>query len=386
MERAMPSRGSANLDDDVDFQRLMLGPTAPSQSMREASAIASSQPRRNGSHTQSVAPSHAAKGKEVATSQLVKRKDKGQACGPAKDIVIREPPAPTQKKKSWFSWGSKKGKKMVAPVEDPLDIANLETLDLNAEETPSEDSPRLPNSRSHDSMTIGSPGGSVGGGDGDGGGDNGNDEDGGGEGAEQRYGDHCTQDGDHGAPVKYNRRRKFVKGGRAEGSAVDSDSYNTMIYDFDRMSTHESVGSYGGHSYQAKSSEIGYLSGYTTTTYPAPYFYPPPSVPVQIYTLENVQMASLRVVCPGCEMWDHYVREFRTRYNTMMSWDEFRTFISQTKSYHLIGELPSESNESVQPQWGTYDPYQQRYWGVLDLYFVFGFEFDVCTSLIVFCI
>ncbi|MQL83109.1 hypothetical protein Taro_015595 [Colocasia esculenta] len=111
MERAMPSRGGANLDDEVDFQRLMLGPVACSQSMREALAIASSQPRRKGSYTQSAAPSQAAKGKMVATSQPTKGKDKGQACGPAKGIVIREPPASTQKKKNWFSLGSKKGKK-----------------------------------------------------------------------------------------------------------------------------------------------------------------------------------------------------------------------------------------------------------------------------------
>ncbi|MQL93052.1 hypothetical protein Taro_025682 [Colocasia esculenta] len=148
------------------------------------------------------------------------RKGEGQRSSmcPAKGIVIREPTAPAQKKKSWFSWGSKKGKKKIAaPVEDPFDIADLETLDPNAEETPSEDSPRLPSSRSHDSMTTGSPGGSVGGGDGDGGGDRGNDGDGGGGGgesgqgggsgsgmvftAEQHYGGHCTQDADHGGPV-----------------------------------------------------------------------------------------------------------------------------------------------------------------------------------------
>ncbi|MQM19198.1 hypothetical protein Taro_052198, partial [Colocasia esculenta] len=337
MERVMPSTGGANLDDDVDFERLMLGPATRSQSMREAPAIASSQPRRKGSHTQFAAPSQAAKRKTVATSQPAKGKgkDKGQICGPTKGIVIREPPVPAQKKKSWFSWGSKKGKKMAAPVEDPFDIADLETLDPNAEETPSEDSPRLPSSRSHNSMTTGSPGGSVGGGDGDGGGGGGKSGQGGGSGggmvftAEQRYGDHCTQDVDHGAPVQYNRRRKFVKDGRAEGSAMDSDSYNTMISNFERMSTHESVGSYGGHSYQPESSDTGYssgYSGYTTTGYPAPYFYPPPSIHVQIYApLEDVQMASLRVVHPGCEMWDHYVREFRIRYNTMMTWDEFRT-------------------------------------------------------------
>ncbi|MQL99723.1 hypothetical protein Taro_032451 [Colocasia esculenta] len=102
MERAMPSTGGANLDDDLEFERLMLGPAARSQSIREAPAIASSQPRRKGSHTQSAAPSQAAKGKAVATSQPTKGKgkDKGQACGPAKGIVIRGPPTPAQKKKS----------------------------------------------------------------------------------------------------------------------------------------------------------------------------------------------------------------------------------------------------------------------------------------------
>ncbi|MQL70605.1 hypothetical protein Taro_002920 [Colocasia esculenta] len=45
MERAMPSTSGANVDDDVHFERSMLGPTARSQSMREAPAIAFSQPR-----------------------------------------------------------------------------------------------------------------------------------------------------------------------------------------------------------------------------------------------------------------------------------------------------------------------------------------------------
>ncbi|MQM15675.1 hypothetical protein Taro_048625 [Colocasia esculenta] len=367
--------GGAIVDDDAEFERLMnLGPSVHSQFMREACAIASVQPRRKGSHTQAAAPSQPTKGKGVATSQPAKGKGKGigQAGGPAKGIVIREPTAPAQKKKSWLSWGSKAKKKMAAPNLDPLDIADLETLDPNAEETPPEESPRLPSSRSHDSMTIGSPGGSVGGGDGDGGG-------GGGGGieftTEQHYGGHCTQDTDHGGQVQYNRRRKFREGGRAEGSAVDSDSYNTMIPDFERMSTHESVGSYGygGHSYQLESDtsySSGY-SGYATTGYPAPYFDPPPFIHVHVHvpvqqidaSAEDVQMASLRIVRPGCEVWDHFVREFRRRYNTMMTWDEFRSFVSRTKSYHLIGELPSESDESVQPQWGTYDPYQQGYWG-----------------------
>ncbi|MQL77196.1 hypothetical protein Taro_009597 [Colocasia esculenta] len=111
------AEGGANVNNDVQFERLMLGPTARSQSMREAPAIASSQPRRKGSHTQSVAPSQAAKGKAVATSQPTKGKGKdiGQVGGPAKGIVIREPTPPAQKKKSWFSWGSKKGKKNGCP-------------------------------------------------------------------------------------------------------------------------------------------------------------------------------------------------------------------------------------------------------------------------------
>ncbi|MQM05939.1 hypothetical protein Taro_038757 [Colocasia esculenta] len=79
------AEGGANVDDDVWFERLMVGPTARSQSMREAPAIASSQPRRKGSHMQS-----AAKGKAVATSQPTKGKgnDIGQAGGLAKGIVI----------------------------------------------------------------------------------------------------------------------------------------------------------------------------------------------------------------------------------------------------------------------------------------------------------
>ncbi|MQL96773.1 hypothetical protein Taro_029456 [Colocasia esculenta] len=110
---------------------------------------------------------------------------------------------------------------------------------------------RLPSSRSHDSMTTGSPGGSLGGGDGDGGGDEDNDGDGGGGGGESGQG----------------------------GAAV--------------------VGWYSQRS-----------SAMVTIA------------PKMIYApLEDVQMASMRVVRPGCEMWDHYVREFQTRYkyNTMMS-------------------------------------------------------------------
>ncbi|MQL89060.1 hypothetical protein Taro_021625 [Colocasia esculenta] len=111
MEHAMPSRGGANHDGEVDFQRLMLGPAACSQSMREAPAIASSQPRRKGSHMQSSAPSQAAKGKAVATSQPAKGKDKGQACGQAKGIVVQEPPVPAQKEEELVLLGIQERKK-----------------------------------------------------------------------------------------------------------------------------------------------------------------------------------------------------------------------------------------------------------------------------------
>ncbi|MQL98483.1 hypothetical protein Taro_031197, partial [Colocasia esculenta] len=128
------------------------------------------------------------------SSQLVKRKQIAKESRPkktgvmesrsTKGIVIRKPPPPVQKKKGWLSgWGSKKGKKGATLVSDPLDIADAETLDPNAEDdTPSPlDSPRLPNSASHDSMTTGGSssdggGGCGGGGDtpqGGGGGDSG---------------------------------------------------------------------------------------------------------------------------------------------------------------------------------------------------------------------
>ncbi|MQL89143.1 hypothetical protein Taro_021717 [Colocasia esculenta] len=75
---------------------------------------------------------------------------------------------------------SKKGKKGVALVEDPLDIADVKTLDPNAEDdTPSPlNSPRLPNSASYDSITTGGSSSDGRGGDGDtpqrgGGGDSG---------------------------------------------------------------------------------------------------------------------------------------------------------------------------------------------------------------------
>ncbi|MQL72982.1 hypothetical protein Taro_005315 [Colocasia esculenta] len=132
-------------NDDDHFERLMEG-------------LPRTQSRRRGSSTQDAPPSQSTRA--PTTSQLAKGKKKTGATEsrPTKGVVVREPPPPpVQKKKSWFSgWGSKKGKKGATLVEDPLDIADAETLDPNAEDdTPSPlDSPRLPNSASHDSMTT----------------------------------------------------------------------------------------------------------------------------------------------------------------------------------------------------------------------------------------
>ncbi|MQL70911.1 hypothetical protein Taro_003221 [Colocasia esculenta] len=342
-------RGGGN---DDDFDRLMEG-------------LPRTQSRRRGLSTQDAPPSQftraptssqLAKGKQIATESR-RKKTGATESRPSKGVVIREsPPAPAQKKKGWFSgWGSKKGKKGATVVEDPLDIADVETLDPNADdETPSPlDSPRLPNSASHDSMTTG--GSSDAGGDGDGngggGGGNGGQGGGGGEGGvggggeggegggggmaftkEQFYGG-ATQDSSHGAPMRYNRRQKFRPGSQARGSPVDSHSYDTMISDFERMSTQESVGSYGGHSYHPESTSTDYSSGYgpysgytATAGYlgPSPYMHPPPAysipIPVQVFEAEeDVQMAQLGVVRPGCQVWDHYLNQFRQRYHTMMT-------------------------------------------------------------------
>ncbi|MQL73282.1 hypothetical protein Taro_005640 [Colocasia esculenta] len=175
----------------------------------------------------------------------------------------------------------------------PLDIADAETLDPNADdETPSPlDSPRLPNSASHDSMTTGgsSDAGGDGGGNGGGGGGNGGQGGGGGEGGEEGGGGEggeggggeggegggggmafteeqffrgATQDNSYGAPLRYNRRQRFPPDSQGRGEPVDSHSYDTMLSDFEKMSTHESAGSYGGHSYQPDSTSTDYSSGY----------------------------------------------------------------------------------------------------------------------------
>ncbi|MQM04799.1 hypothetical protein Taro_037609 [Colocasia esculenta] len=243
------------------------------------------------------------------------------------------------------------------------------------------------------SSDAGGDGGGNGGGgnDGQGGGGGEGGEGGGGEGGEgggggmafteeQFYGG-ATQDSSHGAPLRYNRRQRFPPGSEGRGEPVDSHSYDTMLSDFERMSTHESAGSYGGHSYQPDSTSTDYSSGYgpysgytATTGYlgPSPYMHPPPAysipIPVQVFVPEeDVQMAQLGVVRPGCQVWDHYLSQFRQRYHSMMTWDEFRGFVSRTKGHHLIGELPSESDEfesmPSQSQWNAYDPYQQGHWG-----------------------
>ncbi|MQL90660.1 hypothetical protein Taro_023259 [Colocasia esculenta] len=187
----------------------------------------------------------------------------------------------------------------------------------------------------------GGDGGNSGGGGGDngqGGGDGDSGEGGGGGGmalTKKQFLRGATQDTSHGAPLQYNRRHKFSRGSHAGGSPVDSNSYDTMISEFERMSTQESVGSYGGHNYHPESTSIDYSSGYSgytaTAGYlgPSPYMYPPPvafSVPVPVHVfgpLEDVQMTQLNVVHPGCQMWDHYLRLFRQRYHTMMTWDEY---------------------------------------------------------------
>ncbi|MQM23096.1 hypothetical protein Taro_056158 [Colocasia esculenta] len=359
--------GGHGHDDDDDFERLMEG-------------LPRTQSRRRGSSTQDAPPSQSIR--PPTSSQLAKGKQIAQE---------------SRRKKTGATEFRPKGKKGATIVEDPLDIADAETLDPNAEdETPSPlDSPRLPNSASHDSMTTGGSssdaggdgGGNGGGGGGDGGqgeGDGDSGQGGGGGGmafTEEQFYRGATQDSSHGAPLRYNRRQKFRPGSQVRGSPVDSHSYDTMISDFERMSTQESVGLYGGHSYHPESSSTDYSSGYgpysgytATAGYlrPSPYMYPPPAffvpVPVQVFApVEDVQMVQLNVVRPGCEVWDHYLSQFRQRYHTMMTWDEYRSFVSQTKGHHLIGELPSESDESEsvpsQSQWNPYDPYQQGHWG-----------------------
>ncbi|MQM12918.1 hypothetical protein Taro_045837 [Colocasia esculenta] len=251
-----------------------------------------------------------------APSQSRRRGSSTQVAAPSQSR--RAPTSSQLRKKGWLSgWGSKKGKKSATLVEDSLDIADAKTFDPNAEDdTPSLlDSSRLPNSTPHDLMTTG-------------------------------------------------------------GLTVDSNNYDTMISDFERMSTQESVGSYGDHSYHPESTSTNYSSGYSgytaTAGYlgPSPYMYPPTAfyvpIPVQVFApLEDVQMAQLNLVHPGCQMWDHYLRLFRQRYHTMMTWDEYCNFVSERKGYHIIEELPSESDESKsvpsQSQWNAYDPYQQEH-------------------------
>ncbi|MQM16211.1 hypothetical protein Taro_049166 [Colocasia esculenta] len=183
-------RGGGHGDDDDDFERLMEG--LPRTQSRRGSSTQDAPPSQS---TRAPASSQLTKGKQIATESRRKKAGTTESW-PSKGVIIREPPpAPAQKKNGWFSgWESKKGKKGATVVEDPLDIADAETLDLNTDdETPSPlDSPRLPNSASHDSMTTGGSssdaggdgGGNGGGGGGDGGqgGGDGDDDQGGGGG------------------------------------------------------------------------------------------------------------------------------------------------------------------------------------------------------------
>ncbi|MQL71163.1 hypothetical protein Taro_003449 [Colocasia esculenta] len=347
VEHVQRTIGGGHGNDDDDFERLMEG-------------LPRTQSRRRGSSTQDAPPSQSTRA--LTSSQLARGKQIAQ---------------------------ESRRKKIGATESRP------KTLDPNADdETPSPlDSPRLPNSASHDSMTTGGSSsdaggdgdGNGGGGDGGQGGGDGDDDQGEGGGGmkfteEQFYGG-ATQDSSHGAPMRYNRRQKFRPDSQVRGSPVDSHSYDTMISDFERMSTQESVGSYGGHSYHPESTSTDYSSGYgpysgytATAGYlgPFPYMYPPPAfsvnVPVQVFApVEDVQMTQLNVIRTGSQLWDHYLSQFRQRYHTMMTWDEYRSFVSRTKGHHLIGELPSESDESesvpIQSQWNAYDSYQQGHWG-----------------------
>ncbi|MQL83123.1 hypothetical protein Taro_015613, partial [Colocasia esculenta] len=276
LERVERTIGGGHGHDDDDFERLMEGlPCTHSRKTGSSTHVAApSQSRRPPTSSQLV------KGKQIAQESRPKKTGTTEF-RPTKGIVIGEPPPPVQKKKGWLSgWGSKKGKKSATLVEDPLDIADVETLDPNAEDDiPSPlDSPWLPNSASHDSMTTGgssSDGGGGGGGGGDtpqggGGGESGDSGQGGGGGeiafTEEQYFRGATQDTSHSASLQYNRMQKFSRGGHAGGSTVDSNSYNTMISNFERTSTQESVRSHGGHSYHPESIDTDYSSGYSVYT------------------------------------------------------------------------------------------------------------------------
>ncbi|MQL72140.1 hypothetical protein Taro_004456 [Colocasia esculenta] len=121
--------GGHGQDDDDDFERLMEG-------------LPRTQSRRRGSSTQDAPPSQSIR--PPTSSQLAKGKQIAQESRRKKIGATESRPR------------SKKGKKGATIVEDPLDIADTETLDPNAEdETPSPlDSPRLPNSASHDSVVL----------------------------------------------------------------------------------------------------------------------------------------------------------------------------------------------------------------------------------------
>ncbi|MQM09384.1 hypothetical protein Taro_042255 [Colocasia esculenta] len=102
LERVKHTIGGRHGHDDDEFERLM--PPTSSQLVKGKYKAQESRPKKTG-----------------ATESR-----------PTKEIVIREPPPLAQKKKSWLSgWGSKKGEKGVALVENLLDIPDAKTLDPN---------------------------------------------------------------------------------------------------------------------------------------------------------------------------------------------------------------------------------------------------------------
>ncbi|MQL90686.1 hypothetical protein Taro_023278 [Colocasia esculenta] len=274
--------GGHGHDDDDDFERLMEG-------------LPRTQSRRRGSSTQDAPPSQSirpptssqlAKGKQIA--QESRRKKTGAIeSRPSKGVVIREPPpAPAQKKKSRFSgWGSKKGKKGATIVEDPLDIADAETLD--------------PNVVLLQMLEV---------------------------------------------TVVVTMEVEVV-------TVVREKEIVTVVREEEEVEWHSQRSNFIGVQHKI----VVMMPHYSTIEGRS------------LHLAVKQEMAQLNVVRPGCQVWDHYLSQFRQRYHTMMTWDEYGSFVSQTKGHHLIGELPSESDESKsmpsQSQWNPYDPYQQGHWG-----------------------
>ena len=135
-----------------------------------------------------------------------------------------------KRKKRLFGFGSKKEKRQPPKFVDPLDIADAETLDPNADtETSTPTNSGL--YKSYDSSESTDDGSFQGGG---GQGMTHHDHSGGIIFTEEASFTHATQDGiDHGAPLSFNARR------RHGDSVADSSSYQGMLSDFERLSTQD---------------------------------------------------------------------------------------------------------------------------------------------------